>query len=128
MRRSGLVLHSKRSWPAVRPTQPPVHWALGELSPSIEMTIYPRHSKCVAIRPTLSMCLHGAVIGKQRRNFPFTLTKPQYTTVPTTGSNKAARSPVLLSALCLDVSPLLLLSGIQSTITMARKLPPSIIH
>jgi len=99
------------------PTQPPIHWVLKQLSPSIKLTICLRHSKCVAIRLPLSMCLHGVVPSKHWFNFNFTLTKPQYTKAvllqwftiaPTTGGNKAERSPVLLSALCLDVSSLLI--------------------
>jgi hypothetical protein len=111
------VLHSKRSRSAVRINQPPIHWVLKQLSPSIKLTIRPRHSKCVVIRPRLSVCLHGVVPSKHWFNFPFSLTKPQYTkavllqwftNAPTTGGNKAERSPVLLSALRLDVSPLLI--------------------
>lgn len=117
MRQRGSVLHFKRSISAVRSNQPPIHRVLGQLSLSIKLTIYPRHSKCVAIRPPLSTCLHGVVLSKHWHNFPFTLTKPQYTkavllqqfpTAPTTGGNKAEQSPVPLSELHLDVSPVLL--------------------
>jgi len=97
----------------------------------------PQTFKCVVICPALSMCLHGVVISKHWRNFHFTLTKPQgtkavllqrFTIAPTTGRNKAERSSVLLSAYASTFLHFCLLSGIQSSITTARKLLPSIIH
>jgi hypothetical protein len=76
---SGSILHSKWSRSAVQSKQPHIHWVLGQFSPSIKLTIHPRHSKHVAIHPPLSMCLQGLTLNKHWFNFPFTLTTPHNT-------------------------------------------------